>query len=306
MSLTQAQGLLLSDDILMKHFVEDGPKVIQLSHRLPFFEVDGDTERWGTTAALPSATPQAFGGPYIEQTTIPVTRTYSFGYIGTSRTVNHATQDLQSNVNDQAAVQLEMGVRNLLYEFWRQFILGITATPGEFQGLDNIINQPGFAGQIINAAGVALTTSQLDRALRLIGQGDGFADVIYTSTKGYNAIREAFFARGGVPQHKEFEVPDGNGGTKLMSVTHVDGVPVLWSDFVPLETGDTRTKVWILKLGQDHVHGIVPASTGKHSMIKIRSTVQPGVSVAEYQLNFPVGISVPSVKDIAMIKDIAV
>jgi len=91
-----------------------------------------------------------------------------------------------------------------------------------------------------------------------------------------------------------------------MAVTHVDGIPCFWSDYVPHETGGTRTKVWILKLGERHVHGIIPKSVGKKSMIKVRSTLQPGAAITEYQMNMASGISVPSVKDIAAVTNIAV
>lgn len=307
MPLTQAQGLLLSNDWLMRRFVEDSPFVIQLSYRFPWFEVWGDSERWSTTPALLTAKPIGFCSPLPEQTTVPQSRSYSYGHIATRRDVCYSTQDLQSNVNDQSVAQLEMACRNILYEIWREFIAGNPAiTPGEMLGVDAIINQAAFAGQIIDAAGGALTTKLLDQALRRIGQGDGWADAVYTGPDGYNAIRQAFLSQGSLPQQQALLVPDGNGGTKTMWTTYVDGVPVYWSDFVPIEVfQNVRVqKIWFFKFGQRHVHGIIPSSIGRRSMIKIRSTIIDGA--IRYDATFAGGISVPSVKDIAVIKNVAI
>lgn len=307
MSLTQAQGLSLSNDWLTRRFTEDGPFAMQLSYRLPWFEVWGDSERWSTTVALPTAKPIGFCAPLTEQTTVPQARSYGYGYIATRRDVCYSTQDLQSNVNDQSVAQLEMGCRNILYEIWRQVISGNPGvTPGEMLGFDAIIGQAAFAGQIIDALGTPVTATQLDQALRLIGQGDGWADAIYTGPEGYNAIRRAFFAQGSIPQQQALLVPDGNGGTRTMWTTHVDGVPVYWSNFVPTELFQNIKvqKIWFLKLGRRHIHGIIPASIGRRSMIKIRSTIGDGF--IRYDQTFAGAVSVPSVKDIAVIRNVAI
>lgn len=308
MPLTQAQGLLLSNDILMRHILEDSPFVTQLVHFFRFFEVDGDTERWATTSALPTALPIGFGQPLTEQTTVPASRTYSFGQIATAREVLYNTQDLQSNVNDQSEVQLRMALQNLHYGFWRLFILGNPANPGEFAGLDSIISGAAFAGQIVDALGLALTTRMLDRAQRRVRTGDNFEGFIYTSPQGYVEIRQAFLGSGTLPQEVAVTVPDGNGGFKAVSMMHVNGWLVTWSDFVPTETfgANTVTKIWFLKLGARRIHGIVPSSTGQRSMIRVRSTILTQTSALRYDLTFPVGISVPSVSDIAVIRNVLV
>jgi hypothetical protein len=306
MSLTRAQGLLLSNDWLLARFIEDAPFVMQLAQELPFFEIDGDSERFSPTDALPAAPPVGFCVALTEQSTIPKTRSYSFGMLGTQRTVCYSTQYLQSNVNDQTLAQTEMACRNLLYGFWTLFITGNPATAGEFAGLDTIISGADFAGQIIDAAGTPVTTALLDRALRLIRSGEGYADKIYTSPDGYNAIREAYFVRGTSPQQQAHIVPNGNGGARSMWTTHVDGVPVVWSHFVPVRVGPPKvTDIWFLKMGRRHLHGMVPMrGGGRRSMIKIQATL--GAGLTRYDLVFPVAIAVPSVSDIAVIRNVLV
>ena len=174
MPLSPAQGLLLSNDFLVGRFIEDSPFVIQPAHFLPFFEVPGDSERWSTTAAILPASALPFCGPIADQTTVPIARSYSFGELATSRIVCYGTQDLQSNANDQSAAQLEMAFRQLLYGFFRLLFIGNPANPGEFIGFDNIITGAAFAGQIVDALGLALTTRLLDRAQRRLKSGDNF------------------------------------------------------------------------------------------------------------------------------------
>jgi hypothetical protein len=45
MPLTKAQSLLLSNDQLLAHIIENAPKPIQILEVLPFFPVDGDSLR---------------------------------------------------------------------------------------------------------------------------------------------------------------------------------------------------------------------------------------------------------------------
>ncbi|KAF0245036.1 MAG: hypothetical protein FD180_1973 [Planctomycetota bacterium] len=307
MPLSPAQGLLLSNDFLVGRFIEDSPFVIQPAHFLPFFEVPGDSERWSTTAAILPASALPFCAPIADQTTVPVARSYSFGELATSRIVCYGTQDLQSNVNDQSAVQLEMACRQLLYGFFRLLFIGNPVNPGEFIGFDNIITGAAFAGQIVDALGLALTTRLLDRAQRRPKSGDNFDGYICTSAQGYIEIRQAFLASGTLPQEVAVVVPDGNGGLKTVTMMHVNGWLVMWTDFVPIEQfqGSTVTKIWFFKFGRRHIHGIVPASGGRRSMFKIRSTLSQGSGI-RYDVVFPVAISVPAVSDIAVISNVLV
>ncbi len=307
MPLTPAQGLLLSNDFLVGRFIEDSPFVIQLAHFFPFFEVPGDSERWSTTVAVPPASPLPFCGPIADQTTVPAARSYSFGEVATSRVVCYGTQDLQSNVNDQSAVQLEIACRQLLYGFFRLLNVGNAANAGEFAGLDNIITGAAFAGQIVDALGLPLTTRMLDRAQRRVKSGDNLEGIVMTSAQGYIEIRQAFLGAGTLPQEVPVVVPDGNGGLKTVSMMHINGWLVIWSDFVPIEQfqATTVTKIWFLKLGRRHFHGIVPASGGRRSMFKIRSSLSQGSGI-RYDVVFPCAISVPSVSDIAVVQNVLV
>src|SRR6267142_4008624 len=45
MTITKAQSLLLSNDQLLAHIIENAPKPIQILEVLPFYPVDGDSLR---------------------------------------------------------------------------------------------------------------------------------------------------------------------------------------------------------------------------------------------------------------------
>lgn len=308
MPLTQAQGLLLSNDLLLAKFIEDQVFVTQLAGIFPFKEIFGDRERFSLAPALPAAGSFGFGGaPIPEQTTVPTSREYPFGILGTARIVNYATQDLQSNVNDQTAVQIDEAARQLHYGFWTQFITGNPAVPTQFQGLDNIIGQPAFAGQILDKGGTPVTTVDLDRALKGVRADENDVTAVYTSGDGVVAIHEAFISRGVYLPSESFPSMNAIGRRALVKRPSVFGVPVYWSSFVPVLPGPTRTDIWFLKLGERHIHGIVPPLNGQRTFLKVRTThlgqLEPST---RHDISWAVGIAVPAATDIFVIRNVAI
>jgi len=306
MALTQAQGLGLSNPWLRSGFYEDIPQVIQLAHRLWFDVVPGDRKRDAIAPVLAPAGGVGYGPPPTPLTqSVPSNREYSFGVLADSFTVNYATQDAQSNVNDQTAMQFGMAVRRLLYGFWRMFIEGDTVNPGEFQGLRSIISQPAFAGQIIDKGGTPLATQDLSSAMRRVKSSDNFSLISYTSAEGYNAVEEAFISRSVLPTPKPMLIPDGFGGFHVDYRSSVFGADLLWSDFVPIVPGPPAlSEIWFINLGA--VHGICPP-LANGQMIRTRATPLGTIEPAtRFDLTYPVAINVPRVTDIALIRNFAV
>ena len=251
MALTQLQGLGLSNDWLAPGMLEDDPRVVQLASRFFFEPVAGDSARYALSLLLAPSGVVGYGPPPTPLTqSVPFNRSYAFGVLAESFTVNYATQDAQSNVNDQTVEQFGKALRRLLYGFWRQFIAGDpTVTPNEFQGLRAIINQPAFAGQIIDKGGAPLTTKDLSDAMRRIKSSDNFCVYCYTSGEGLTAIEEAFVARGVLPTPIHSLVPDGNGSQNLVTRSSVWGAELFWSDFVDIAPGPPpATEVWFMNI----------------------------------------------------------
>lgn len=309
MPLTEAQGLFLTNDAYMRHFLEDAKFVTQLAGIFPFEEVDGNEERWPVTGPLATAASFGFGGPALpEQTTVPSARVYTYGNLGTARVVNWSTEDLQSAQNDQAQEQVSKAARQLHYKFWELFITGNPVTPGEFAGLDVIVGDPAFAGQINDKLATPVTTIDLDNALKGVRSDEGSVTCVYTSSEGITAINEAFIARGVYPPLTNCSYLNAAGQQASRPCTSVFGVPALWSNKVPIIPGPPDlTDIWFFKLGPTNIHGIVPPLRGANTMIKIHETslgdTEPST---RYDVTWPVGLSVPHITDLFVIKNVAI
>lgn len=309
MPLTEAQGLFLTNDAYLRHFLEDAPHVTQLAALLPFTEVAGNEERWAVARPLGPASTLGYGGPPLpEQTTQPFPRVFTFGNLGTARDVNWSTQDLQSAQNDQTALQIAKAARQLHYKFWELFITGNPATPGEFAGLDLIVSNPAFALQVNDLAGAPVTTVDLDNALKGVRSDEGSVTCVYTSGAGITAIDEAFVARGTYPAlagHADRTIARQWASQRCTSVF---GVPALWSDLVPVIPGPPDlTDIWFLKLGPGHLHGITPPRRRADTMVQVRSRSLGATTPAtRHDITWPVGLSVPVTTDLFVIKNAAI
>lgn len=259
--------------------------VMQLAHFLPFFEVTGDGDRSVTRS-----------------------RSANFGLLSSRRKIIYSAQDTYANVRDQSAVQLEVAMRSLWDRFFDLFVTGDPSNAGEFAGLEQIVRGAAFEEQILDARGDVLTAGMIDHAQQLVGQGGAFKGVIYTSPRGLAEICWAIRAAGSLPQELPVELPGGDGSPKCVLMTHVNGWLVVPSESVPAEVfkGKTVTTIWFLKIGPGHLHGIVPASTGRNIMIRVRSTNLIEKSAIRYDLTFPAGIAVTEVNDIAVIRNVLV
>jgi hypothetical protein len=306
MSLTEAQGLFLTNDVLMRRWVEDSPKVTQLAGVFGFEELYGNEERWAITGALATAESVAYGPPPLtDQTTVPEERVYTFGNLGTARVLNWSTQDLQSTQLDQRGEQVEKAARQLQYKFWELFITGDPVNPGEFKGLDLIMADPAFAAQTQDKGGAAVTTFDLDNALKAIRSDDGSVTCVYTSPQGISAINEAFIARGVFAPLTTCSYMNFAGQMATRPCTSVFGVPALWSDFVPFKPDPKfTTDIWFFKLGAEHIHGIIPPLNGASTMLKIRETSLGATEPAtRIDITWPVALSVPRPSDVFVIRD---
>lgn len=320
MALTQAQGLLLSNDFLLAQYLEQSPLVTQLAARFPFFTLgvqpDGSTHgnsaggnlwRVANTKVGVSGS-VGFGPPPIPLSqAVPVNFEYTLGLLGEAFTINYATQDTQSDVFNQYLAQKYYAGRGLHYGFWRQFIEGNPANPGEFQGLRDIINQPAFANQIIDLAGGPLTTQALSDARSRVTNREGYAEVAYTSSEGLTAIEQAFLAQGALPPIAPFQVTDGLGGTKTYNKAHAFGAEILTSAFVPVIPGPTNlTEIWFMNLGQGAVHGFCPPMVGG-SMVRERSVdLGPTEPATQHSYTWPSGIVVSTVTCISVVQNFTV
>jgi hypothetical protein len=338
MTFIGPEAQFLSNHALAKWLIEDFPFRIQLAPVFPFYAVAGHELRYSTTPALtPGATIEDCA-PIPEDTKLPgdpPQRIGKFSEIATQfRIAYNAEDEFSSNVNDQVAVQTPLAIRELLYKFWTLFESGNSVNPGEFDGLDAIVNP----SQVIDLACGELTLETLDAALDKIRSNDGRCRVIYTSGIGKRAILAAHYVRGLEPEYEEVEVPCATGGTKKEQVLKYDGALVYVNDLnqvfecvVPaaarkgkarrarmnlvkppelmsmLESGellvsDLATNIWFFVMGQNNLHGITPASVYPNMFVP-RSTILPDESCLVYHMTMPTGIALGSASALAVIKN---
>ena len=316
---------LLSNDVLAKWLLEDFPFRIQLSTAFPFLPVAGDALRYATTGPLTPGVTINQCGPIAADTKQPhdTSRIYRFAEIATQFRVCYKAQDIfSSNVNDQAAVQMALAVRELLYKFWMLFEGGDSATnPDEFDGLLKLVDP----SKVVDLEGRELTLEDMDRAKEMVRTNDGRCIVTFTSTIGKRAIHAAYWNRGVAPEYEKMAFPSPDGSSKMQQVLKFDGAPVYINDLNQIYACDgnkpgklipppktlnldgfdppVATNIWFFVLGQGNLHGIMPE---KAQSIITRSTILADASTLVYHMTMPVGIALGSACALSVIKNVTI
>lgn len=299
MPLTKTQGLLLSNDELLAHLLENEAKRIQLAERLPFFPVNGDHLR------VERVDYANFGNlPLFD--TVPVTVTEGVAVPQSSLEANFELklliQDVivndfvaynQSNVNSQPGVQLEAATRRMLYKFWTAFGIGNeTSNPQEFDGVVNLTP----AGQKIttnDTTNYFLDLIDLARLVAKVTANNGRPHVLWTNPLGFKNIQKAYFDKGLEPEYVMVNVPDSNGGFTQRPCLAFQGIPVYVDEFYPTNesvgTFSDGTSIYAIVLGRGGLYGIVPSAFGS-KMIRVKEVLVSASAQTTYRVYWPVGL----------------
>ena len=299
MPLTKAEGLLLSNDELLAHIIENDSSRIQLAERLPFFPINGQELR------VERASASDFGvDPLFD--TVPVTVTegkavptssleakFELKLLMQDVIVNDFVQYNQSNVNSQLGVQLEAATRRMLYKFWKSFGIGDTSVNSqEFSGVRKLTP----AGQLIqtnDTTNYALDLIDLARLVAKVKANNGRAHVLWTNPLGYKNILKAHYDKQMEPQYIDVEVPDASGGFRTKRMLSFEGVPVYVDEFYPTNesvgTFSNGISIYAMVLGRGGLYGIVPASFGSE-MIRSKEVLVAGSAQTTYRVYWPVSL----------------
>jgi hypothetical protein len=320
MPLTKAEGLLLSNDELLAHLLENEARRIQLAERLPFFPVNGHSLRVERSQLSDFGTDPLFD-------TVPVTVTEGkatpTSALETSFELKLLVQDVivndyvaynQSNVNSQVGVQLEAGTRRMLYKFWKAFGTGRIATNAqEFDGVRTFA--PTGSPQTISANDTTnwyLDLIDLARLVAKVTANNGRPHVLWTSPAGLKNIQKAYFDKGLEPEYVMINVPDSNGGFTQRPCLAFQGIPVYVDEFYPAvaESGGTGdsvgtftdgTSIYAMVLGRGGLYGIVPASFGQ-KMIRVKEVLVAGAAQTTFRVYWPCGLVLEKQDAIARLK----
>lgn len=299
MPLTKTEGLLLSNDELLAHLLENDGKRIQLAERLPFFPVNGDTLR------VERASSSDFGvDPLFD--TVPVTVTegkavptsaleakFELKLLVQDVIVNDFVAYNQSNVNSQVGVQLEAATRRMLYRFWKGFGTGDTSVNSqEFSGVRKLTP----AGQSIltnDTTNYFLDLIDLARLVSKVKSNNGRPHVLWTNPLGYKNIQKAYFDKGLEPEYVMVNVPDSNGGFSQRPCLAFEGIPIYQDEQYPTDetigTFSNGTSIYAMVLGRGGVYGIVPSSFGQ-KMIRVKEVLSASSAQTTYRVYWPVGL----------------
>jgi hypothetical protein len=309
MPLTDTQAALLSNDSLLKGLLENDPKRIQLAGLMPFYATSGDrlTIPRVTAANLGTAIWDTGGIAIADTSAIPSSPNIAFPLklLVTSFRVNGTAELDMSNVNDQVEIQILAAVKRMIYQFWATFNTGnASANPQEFDGLRRLA----VSGQTITARGGSGGTpslSELDQLVGLVKGNGGHPSVLYTSRKGFEAIRRAHWKQGITPETIDVPVADGRTGSPTSKIMAFNGLPILVDDNVPNdETANNYTSIYALVLGRgDGVYGIIPEQC-KTEMIRAAKTLVDGKGQDTYVVYWPVSIALESETGIARMQQV--
>lgn len=299
MPLTKAEGLLLSNDELLAHLLENDSNRIQLAERLPFFPVNGDTLRVERSSAADFGTDPVFDTvpvvvpEGVAKPTSSLEAKFELKLLVQDVIVNDFVAYNQSNVNSQVGVQLEAGTRRMLYKFWKTFGIGdTTVNVQEFSGVRKL-TPTGQTIQTNDTTSFFLDLIDLSRLVAKVKANNGRPHVLWTNPLGYKNIMKAFFDKGIEPEYVMVNVPDSNGGFTQRPCLAFEGIPVYQDEFYPTnESVGTFTNglsIYAMALGRGGLYGMVPASFGR-KMIRVKEVLVSGNAQTTYRVYWPVSL----------------
>lgn len=170
--------------------------------------------------------------------------------------------------NDPVAIQVAAKAKSIGREFQRQMILGNSTSPAsnvtsvtngeEFDGLDTILADSAFSGQVLDKADAALTLDMIDELMYKVTAGD--CQWIMANGAGVRKILSLMRGSGGVTMTElaGVQVPSWNG------------VPIFRNDFIPLDidgtTAGNQTNIYagMFDDGSRHygIAGVIPQTGG--------------------------------------------
>lgn len=301
MPLNKTDGLLLSNDELLAHLLENDSSRIQLAEKLPFFPVNGDTLRverasaadFGIDPLFIETTPPVAVTEGVAKPTLALEAKFELKLLVQDLIVNDFVAYNQSNVNSQVGVQLEAATRRMLYKFWKNFGIGdTTVNSQEFSGVRKLA----VAGQTITTNDVTnyfLDLIDLSRLVSKVKSNNGRPHCLWTNPLGYKNILKAYFEEGIEPEYVMVNVPDSNGGIVQRPMLAYEGIPVYQDEFYP--TNETvgafsnGISIYAFVMGRGGLYGIVPASFGK-KMIRVKEVLAAASAQTTYRVYWPVGL----------------
>lgn len=231
-SLTLVEAAKIQQNPLIQGVIESIVTVNQIYQFLPFDQIVGNALLYTRENAIGGVAPIGIGGgsntvpagAKTPATFTPVTTPLK-ALIGDAL-VDHFIETTMSNNNDQRGVQVASKAKGLGREYQRQFILGDSTDPLEFDGLDKLMP----AAQSVDKNSAVYSFEILDELMSMVKSKDGAVDFFMMNDEAVRAHLKILRALGGANITEVVNMPDGTTRNMLA----YRGVPLFRNDWVPV------------------------------------------------------------------------
>lgn len=205
--------------------------------------------------------------------------------------------DVQSNINNQLAIQLAAKAKGMGRQFRDALVNGDTASNAKtFDGLKKLT--PASQTLTAGANGAAVSFSALDELKDAVKLG---ADALMMRQGTWRAIRALNRAMGG--NDAESNMIENFGRPVKM----YDGTPVIINDFLPIDevqgSANATTSVYALRLNEaDGFHGVFGGPAAGFRMEKVG--LLEGKDVERYRMKWYVTVALKATHAVARLKGI--
>lgn len=205
--------------------------------------------------------------------------------------------EAQSNLNDQAAIQLALKAKGMGKQFRDEVVNGDTAVNAKgFDGLKKltVASQTLYAG----ANGGAISYSALDELIDAVKLG---ADALMMRQGTWRALKALNRAMGGnTAEHVMVE----NFGSPVKAY---DGMPVIINDFLPVNevrgTANNTTSIYAMRLNEvDGLHGLFAGEAAGFRMEKIG--LLQGKDATRWRMKWYAGLALKATHSVARLAGI--
>lgn len=205
--------------------------------------------------------------------------------------------EVQSNLNDQAAIQLALKAKGMGKQFRQEVVNGDTAVnPKGFDGLRKLT----VAGQTLSAGanGGAVSFNALDELLDAVKNG---ADALMMRQGAWRAIRALNRAMGG---NTAETVMINNFGQPVKAY---DGVPVIINDFLPVNeaqgTNNDTTSIYAVRMNEvDGLHGLFGGESAGFRLERIG--LLQGKDATRWRMKWYAGLALKATHSVARLRGI--
>lgn len=267
-SVTLAEASKLGLDDLQAGVIENIVTVNAMYQVLPFDMVMGNALAYNRENALGDVQVLGIDGTITAKAAATYTqKTATLTTIIGDAEVNGLiiAQGIGGNAgNDVVAQQIASKAKAIGREYQRQLIVGDSANPDEFDGLEKLTS----ANQTIDANGAALDFVLLDELLSAITAKNGQVDFITMHSKGINKVKALLRALGG-STGEYVQMGTSADGRPNMVLTY-EGVPIFRNDYIPVDAATGLTSVFAGTFSDGTDNGIAGLTAANGAGIQVQ------------------------------------